>query len=244
MQARPATPLSIDERILQAVLAGRIRPGTRLGEQQLADLFAVSRTLVREAMMRLAARRIVCLATRRGWFVAEPSLEEARATLAARSALECGMLDQAAPPDAAGIARLRAQIADEQDIIEAGDAGSRSLALGNFHVCLAGILGNPVVAELLRDLTARTMLIATLYQSPRDAGLSSAEHLHILEALAGGRMRRAATLMRAHLSHVQTMLRPPVDVPSDPLAPLRQALVPEFPARPAQALRIPDPVPG
>ncbi|WP_419897750.1 GntR family transcriptional regulator [Roseomonas sp. USHLN139] len=244
MQARHATPLSIDERILQAVLAGRIRPGTRLGEQQLADLFAVSRTLVREAMMRLAARRIVCLATRRGWFVAEPSLAEARATLAARSALECGMLDQAVPPDAAGIARLRAQIAEEEQVIQAGDAGSRSLALGNFHVCLAEVLGNPVIAELLRDLTARTMLIAALHQSPRDAGLSSAEHRQILDALARGAMRRAATLMRGHLAHVQTMLRPPGALPSDPLAPLRQALVPEFSALPAQALRIPDPVPG
>lgn len=210
---------------MAAVLAGRLRPGVRLGEQQLADLFQVSRTLVREAMMRLATRRIVCLSTRRGWFVAEPSLEEARATLEARRALEFGMLAGAPPPDAAGIARLRAHLAEERAALDGPEAGPRSYQLGLFHVQLAEALGNPVIAELLRDLTARTMLIAALYQSPRDARTSSDEHRQIVAAMAEGDMAGAAALMQAHLRHVGRMLqhgRAP-----DPLAPLRQALVPE-----------------
>ncbi len=53
-------------------------PGARLGEGELASLFNVSRTLVREALMRLASRHIVEVRSRRGWFVVEPSSTEAK----------------------------------------------------------------------------------------------------------------------------------------------------------------------
>lgn len=52
-------PDQIAERIVDAILAGKLAPGARLGEQLLADLFQVSRTLVREALSRLAARGMV-----------------------------------------------------------------------------------------------------------------------------------------------------------------------------------------
>ena len=66
----------IANRIIDAVLAQQLAPGTRLGEQDLAQLFGCSRTLVREALTRLAARGIVTVSARRGWFVIEPSSEE------------------------------------------------------------------------------------------------------------------------------------------------------------------------
>jgi DNA-binding GntR family transcriptional regulator len=220
----------IDGQIMDAVLAGRLRPGSRLGEHQLATFFAVSRTLVREALIRLAVRRIVHVSTRRGWFVMEPSPAEARETLEARYALEYGMLAVATPPSPAGIARLRDHLHHEQNLLTAGNAAERSVQLGNFHVHLAEILGNRIAAEMLCDLTARTMLIASLYQAPLDAAASAQEHVLIVEALAAGEMLRAAAVMRDHLRHVAVMLQP--DPPPDPLAVLRQALAPGAAARP------------
>jgi len=219
----PGSP-GIDGRIMDAVLAGRLRPGSRLGEHQLATLFAVSRTLVREALIRLAVRRIVRVSTRRGWFVMEPSPLEARETLEARCALEYGMLTMATPPGPAGIARLRDHLRHEQRLLTAGDAAERSVQLGNFHVHLAEILGNRIAAEMLRDLTARTMLISALYQAPRDAAASAAEHVLIVDALAAGEMLRAASIMRDHLRHVATMLQPAPR--REPLVALPQALTP------------------
>src|SRR5687768_4749255 len=72
------TSATIANRIVEAILAQRLAPGTRLGEQPLAMLFDCSRTLVREALTRLAARGIVTVSARRGWYVIEPSLDEAR----------------------------------------------------------------------------------------------------------------------------------------------------------------------
>ena len=67
----------IVERVIESILTRQIRPGERLGEQELADLFGVSRTLVREALIKLQARGFVAVRPRSGWYVAEPSFDEA-----------------------------------------------------------------------------------------------------------------------------------------------------------------------
>ncbi|WP_267360948.1 MULTISPECIES: GntR family transcriptional regulator [unclassified Methylobacterium] len=83
---------SIDRIIVDAILAGRISAGTRLGEQCLATLFSVSRTVTSEALIRLDARGIVQVSARRGWFVIKPSFEEAQEAFQARQAKEMGIL--------------------------------------------------------------------------------------------------------------------------------------------------------
>ena len=104
------------------------------------------------------------------------------------------------------------------------DIGARSFLLGDFHVCLAECLGNSLLAETLRDFTARTTLIAMRYQSPEDAAQSCSEHVQIVQALEDGDLSRAEALMAAHLSTWQVKLRLPAD--ADPLAQLRDALAP------------------
>ena len=74
----------IASHVVEAILSGRIAPGQRLGEQELADVFRVSRTLVREAMARLSARGMVEVSSRRGWFVVQPSRAEATEAFSAR----------------------------------------------------------------------------------------------------------------------------------------------------------------
>src|SRR5919206_2488610 len=89
-----ANQTEIAQRVVESILAQKLSPGERLGEQELADLFGVSRTLIREALMQLQARGFVEVRTRKGWYVVEPSIEEARDAFAARRAVEGGMLRQ------------------------------------------------------------------------------------------------------------------------------------------------------
>jgi len=48
-----ATQIEIAQQVVESILAQKLKPGERLGEQELADMFGVSRTLVREALMQL-----------------------------------------------------------------------------------------------------------------------------------------------------------------------------------------------
>ena len=233
-RADSGRPDQMADRIVDAILAGRLAPGQRLGEQALADLFGVSRTLVREAMARLSARGMVEVNARRGWFVVQPSLDEAREAFGARLALETGLLHNLTGPLLpASLQRLKDHVADERAAIAGGDAGERSWLLGDFHVCLAECAGNSLLADILKDLTARTTLIATLYQSTHAAEASNAEHALIVAALEARDTALAVARLRAHIGSVCDHLGQQATA-DDPLAPLRAALTP-LRSRPASA---------
>ena len=227
-----ATQSDIARQVVESILAQKLKPGERLGEQELADLFGVSRTLVREALMQLQARGFIEVRKRKGWYVVEPSIEQARDAFAARRAVEGGMLRQSeGKPLQSVIRKLRKHIADEQQAIDGVDAAARAFLLADFHVCLAECLGHRLLCDMLRDLTARTTLVATLYQSRHDAQESCADHERIVAALAAGKLAQAETLMLAHIGNVESALGQSIASAPDARERLRTALTPL--ARPA-----------
>jgi DNA-binding GntR family transcriptional regulator len=201
------TPTTIAERVVEAILAQKLAPGERLGEQALAENFGVSRTMVREALMQLQARGFVEVQSRRGWYVVEPSAEEARDAFAARRIVEAGILAEAGRPLSKVIRKLREHIADEKRAIAGADAATRAFLLADFHVCLADQMGHRLLCDVLRDLTARTTLAATLFQSRHEAAQSCTEHAAIVAALEAGDTPRARQLMLDHIGNVEEALQ-------------------------------------
>jgi DNA-binding GntR family transcriptional regulator len=197
----------IVQSLTKAIIEHRLLPGSKLAEQKLADHFGVSRTLVRQALLQLSQHQLVTLAPARGAFVAAPSADEARQVFAVRRMLECEMARMfAAQATPAKIKSLREHIAQEKRAIEQGDASGRTQLLGDFHVRMAELMGNQVLAQLLGQLISRCALITLMYQSSHDAGHSNDEHVEIVRALAARDGERAAHLMGEHLSHVETHL--------------------------------------
>ena len=227
-----ANATDISKRIIEAVMAQKLAPGSRLGEQQLAMLFDCSRTIVREALTRLAARGIVTVSARRGWYVIEPSHEEAREAFEARRVIEMGLIRCTDAVSKAALKQLKNHLISEKAAIKGSDVGLRSFLLGDFHVCLAECLGNSLLADTLRDLTARTTLIAMLYQSSHDAAESCDDHVRIVQALEKGDLAQAEKLMQSHIGTVQAALSRQA-TGGDPLAQLRNALSPLSQAPPA-----------
>jgi len=234
MQAMAITASEISARIVEAVMAQKLAPGARLGEQQLAMLFDCSRTIVREALTRLAARGIVTVTARRGWFVIEPSQEEAREAFEARRVIELGLIRSTGRIDKPALRQLKTHLQREKAALRQSDVGTRSFLLGDFHVCLAECLGNTLLADTLRDFTARTTLIAMRYQSTHDAVQSCEDHVRIVAALERGDTAAAEALMAEHIGTVQSALRVPAS--TDPLAQLRDALAPLPGGKPAARL--------
>lgn len=229
--AAPQNPIA--ERIVESILAQKLKPGERLGEVELAELFDVSRTLVREALMQVQARGFVEVRSRKGWYVVEPSIEQARDAFAARRAVEAGMLRQTeGRPLQSVIQRLRGHIADEQRAIEGADAATRAFLLADFHVCLAECLGHRLLAGMLRDLTARTTLVAALYQSTHEARESCADHARIVAALEAGDVEDATAQMLAHIGNVEASIDEQAGVEEDARSRLRASLAPLGPLPP------------
>ena len=191
-----------------AIVERRLMPGTKLVEQQIADVFSVSRTVVRQALNQLSRDRLVTLEPARGAFVAQPSVEEARQVFEVRRMVEGGMVRQlAARITDAQVAELRRHLAEERHAVARIDVSGRTRLLADFHVILARQLGNEVLAELVTDLLSRSQLISLMYQSAHSAEHSQAEHVEIVDALARRDARAAVRLMEQHVASVERNLR-------------------------------------
>lgn len=94
--------------------------------------------------------------------------------------------------------------------------------MGDFHIRLGELSGNSVLIDILRDLTARTMLISMQYQSDYHATESHNGHCRIAEALEAGDHAHAADLAIQHLDEVEAGLD--LNTHPDPLADLRKSL--------------------
>ena len=197
----------IVDALTRAIVEHRLRPGTKLAEQKLADHFGVSRTLVRQALFQLTQNRLIRLEPARGAFVATPSADEARQVFAVRRMLEVEMtrafVRQATP---AMLRALREHLAQERQAVLQQDVPGRTELLGDFHVRMAELMGNRVLAELLRDLVSRCALITLMYQSSEAAADSCEEHAAIVKALAARNEALAVALMEQHLQHVEASL--------------------------------------
>lgn len=211
----PSATDTIVAALTRAIIEHRLQPGAKLTEQTLAGHFDVSRTLVRQALFQLSQRRLVTLEPARGAFVASPSAEEARQVFAVRRMLEVELTRAfvaAATP--AHIDALRDHVAREQAAVQRQDVEGRTELLGDFHVLMAELLGNHVLADVLQDLLARCAIATLMYQSSHAAHDSSAEHAALVECFAAGNVTRAVKLMREHLDHVEAGLKLDQPVPS------------------------------
>ena len=203
----PSTTEYIVLALTQAIAGQRLQPGTKLAEQKLADHFGVSRTLVRQALFQLAQKRLVQMEPARGAFVAAPTVEESRQVFAVRRMLEAEMTRAfAREVTPAKIKALRERVAREKAAVEGQDAAQGIELLGDFHVRMAELMGNEVLAQILRDLISRSSLITLMYQRAGAARHSQEEHVEIVRALAARDAERAVTLMEEHLLHVESSL--------------------------------------
>jgi DNA-binding GntR family transcriptional regulator len=215
----PSTTSFIVQSMTQAIAGHRLQPGTKLPEQKLADHFGVSRTLVRQALFQLAQNRLVRMEPARGAFVAAPTVEEARQVFAVRRMLEAEMARSfAREATPSRIKALREHVAREKAAVDADDAAQGIELLGDFHVRMAELMGNEVLAQILRDLISRSSLISLMYQRAGAAHHSLQEHVEIVRALAARDAERAALLMDAHLRNVEASLSFERPLPSHDIA--------------------------
>ncbi|MBP2447861.1 hypothetical protein JOH51_005369 [Rhizobium leguminosarum] len=106
--------------------------------------------------------------------------------------------------------------------IPAGDRQRLTYLMGDFHIRIAELSGNAIIIDILRDLTARTILISMLYQSEFHAAQSHEGHCRIFAAMHAGDFVRAAELSVEHLDEVEIGLD--LTTRPDPLSELRSSL--------------------
>jgi DNA-binding GntR family transcriptional regulator len=155
----------------------------------------------------------------RGAFVATPSSDEARQVFAVRRMVEMEMtrsfVRNVTP---AQIKALKDHVAEEKAAVQRGDVAGRTDLLGDFHVRMAELMGNDVLAQILGELISRCALITLMYQSTNAAEHSAEEHSEILQAIIAKDEKLAVKLMDDHLRNVEEGLALDRKVPSNDIA--------------------------
>ena len=205
-----STTSTVDEivaKLTEAVHEHRVHPGTKLREDEVGEIFGVSRTLVRQALRNMEHDGLVTIERNKGAFVSKPTLKQAREVFEARALLE---------PTTARAAALRASERDidflEQHIedeLAALDRGETGLALklsGDFHVVIARIADQRTIEQFLRQLVSRSALVIALYWRRRNAICDSASHRALVEAFRQSDADSAEEVMKGHLLDLLTQL--------------------------------------
>ena len=213
MVAEP-DPVSASDRVYDAIYAAvidhRLMPGSRLREEELAQAFAVSRTLVRQALHKLAQDGVITLRPNKGAVVPEPTRRDGEHVFDARRVVECEVARRLA-------GKLGAeQLAALHKLVEAEDRATRSQnkqeairLSGEFHLRLAQMSGNPIFVRLLEELLPTTSLLMALYKAPGEPMCVAHSHRQLLATLAGAAGASAATEMRRHLNEIERSLSQP-----------------------------------
>ncbi|MGF1622487.1 MAG: GntR family transcriptional regulator [Rhodomicrobiaceae bacterium] len=185
-----------------AILERILLPGMKLPEDLLGERFGASRTLVRQALERLAAEGLVELRRNRGAAVATPSLEEARDLFELRAQIEDLMISRLAGRFTEKHAEtLEAHIAREIAAENGPEPISIRLAT-EFHILMAQLTESPVLLRYVEEVAYRCGLTLAQFSRPHSADCGIQEHRQILDALSAGDEAKARELMRTHLSAV------------------------------------------
>lgn len=194
-------------RLHVAIMEQRLLPGSRLTEEELVEIFTVSRMRVRRVLLALSHTGLIELPPGRGAIVARPSVESARQVFAARQLIE-GTLLQApfAQPSSKTVKLLYSLCKQEAEAVEAKDRTASIQLSCAFHVSLVNAYGNTTLAEIVTGLVSRSALIIAFYQSKDPTCCHTNDHKHIIALLEKKNFEAAGADMCAHLKRVEAGL--------------------------------------
>jgi DNA-binding GntR family transcriptional regulator len=206
--APPSLTESVAAELRDGIAAGRLKPGERLVEADLAARMGISRAPVREALRQLEFEGLVAGRPRRGYIVRELSTAELIELYDLRVLLEPVLTRAAAEQiGAEELERLRATVeqmrsaAREQQWAEVVNADRA------FHAEIGRLARRPLTSQIFDHLNEQvrrfTELMTTSYS---DIEQMADEHDVLLAALASGDADRAADEMRLHLEDARRRL--------------------------------------
>ncbi|MEU4107255.1 MULTISPECIES: GntR family transcriptional regulator [unclassified Streptomyces] len=197
---------SVRERVLAAlrqdIIAGRLAPGDRLVERELAERYGVSRVPVREAVRALVGEGFVLFESARRTVVRRLTPDDVRELFELREALEvyaAGLAATRATPEA--LERLRELLAEAATATEAGEAEAITDINTRFHDRILAMAGNGLLISVMDPVDGR---LRWLTRRNAEWPQLLTEHHELYDAIASGDPDRA----RAHaLGHVRANYR-------------------------------------
>ena len=201
---RATAAATIHAELREEIVSLRRRPGDAIAEKEIAGAYGVSRTPVREAVLRLADEGLIEIFPQSGTFVARIPLSALPEAIVVRKALEettARLAAERAPPER--LAAIDATLKRQREVAAQGDRQAFHAADEAFHAAVAEAAGHPRIWTLVQQVKVQVDRFRqlTLPQKGRMA-LVIREHAAILTAIRRGDPEAAAKRIGAHLERL------------------------------------------
>jgi len=210
--ARSASTAAADL-IREAIVDGRVSPGHRLKEEELAQQLGISRTPVREALLVLQAEGLVEAAPNRGSAVRAYDRRDLEEMYELRALLEGHAARRAASHRTeAHLDDLRASCERFATLLD--DCHVPSLVGENtsFHETILAASASERLGNMVRQVVAMPLVYTSYHwYSPNECAASHHVHLELVDAIAGQDGAAAERIMRAHVHTARGLLVQHVD---------------------------------
>lgn len=206
--AQPNLVDQVRDAILDEISSGRLPPGERIIQEQIAQALGVSRQPVQQALALLRDQGLLRDAAGRGLVVAPLDPDEVQHMYELREAIEGVAARQAARLASERAARLGPALIDAgRKAVAAGSVPRMVAADRRFHQFIYELSGNPLVAPVMAvhwSYSERVMGEVLLRdEKPRDIW---DQHEAVLDAIAAGDAERAESLARAHIAQAAAFM--------------------------------------
>ncbi|MDP2066074.1 MAG: GntR family transcriptional regulator [Burkholderiaceae bacterium] len=215
MAAPPAARRSradeVYEQLKRDVAAFRLVPGDRFSENALCERLAVSRTPVRQALVRLQQEGYVEVLFRSGWRVLPFDFDRFEQLYDLRMVLETTAAQRLCA-DGERVDRALLDALVQIWLVPQAERSADGVQVGQwdeaFHCSLVAAAGNAEMARVHKDVTDRIRIIRRLdFTKPARIDATYDEHAKILKAIRAKRGDQAAMLLRAHIETSQAEVR-------------------------------------
>jgi GntR family transcriptional regulator, rspAB operon transcriptional repressor len=207
----PRRPLSaqIYELAREAIVSLWLKPGQAISEKEIAAQLGVSRTPVREALMRLSGEGLIEVFRQSGTFVSPIKLHDVYEGLLIREALETAVVRQATRKfDRRFESRFEALLARQRECAERDDYDGFHALDEEFHRTISECSGTPRVWRLIISAKAQLDRVRRLgIRAPGQFQRILQQHESIVAGMKSGDEARAASALQEHLNAVFASIR-------------------------------------
>jgi len=190
------------EALKDAIVNGKLKPGERLMEQQVAEELCVSRTPVREAIRKLEIEGFIIIVPRKGAYVSDVSLKDIAQVFEVRAAMEAlaaGLAAQRISDDQLGV--LEKKLAEVESVANSLDLDSIIQFDTDFHEIIYDASKNDRLVQILHNLREQIQRYRTTsLASPGRLKDTIKEHKELLDAIS---TRDASLAQRVAKEHIE-----------------------------------------
>lgn len=196
------------ESIREAILDGRLKPGERVMEIQLAEKLGVSRTPVREAIRKLELEGLLIMEPRKGAYVADVSLKDVIDVLEVRSSLE-GLAASLAATRASQeeIELLKEKAIQFKECIEKNDVQGMINKDTEFHEAILQAAKNKKLTSIIESLREQVQRFRVTYFTEYNMTTYLArEHQNVLDAIGDRNPEQASKYAQTHIENLEKFI--------------------------------------